>query len=448
MYEIPNEQKYPLHHIRPRFKNDIESVLGFVSFGVATIGEKEKKQFDSELNVYLREYPGNFLRAEKTIDNWRTEISSLFAFFYVENGVSHPTQLAIDTANNSNLQLLFRRFISTFQYPGGHLTTNAISMCIKKGVKFHPGRLISSILLYAHTTTPEHAYLTAKELCSCVFNDLNVTCGREPVDSIFSRLKHNREIDIQYDTGSDIIRYARDILDYMVLGNILESADGFYTVNQSSIGIIKLLAESEHFFKGYTNTTNPKEIDALRPEWFKYAVNTGIEFNKQPVPTMVTSVTSAKPKTKVLVSTQDIGERGESLVFGHEQIYLKNQGCEHIIHLIKRIPSHFAVGYDIKSLTTMEDDKFIEVKTTISTKPMAFNRIHLTTNEYRVAESHRENYYIYRLQIEGDAKKLFIINDPVGKYKKGELKMIPRDGADFMFQDCIGEYVELLECSS
>ena len=49
-----------------------------------------------------------------------------------------------------------------------------------------------------------------------------------------------------------------------------------------------------------------------------------------------------------------------------------------MIHLIKRIPTQFAVGYDISSVELDERKRYIEVKTTISSKPLHFNRIHLT----------------------------------------------------------------------
>jgi hypothetical protein len=124
---------------------------------------------------------------------------------------------------------------------------------------------------------------------------------------------------------------------------------------------------------------------------------------------------------------------------------VKAAGRDDLIHLIKRIPTHLAVGYDIKSFEAPSDDmRVIEVKTSISKAKLSFNRIHLTTNEWRTAEDLGDKYYVYRLQIDDTGCTLFVIRNPVRKYKQDILQMIPRDGADIMFADNAGEYVELL----
>ena len=93
--------------------------------------------------------------------------------------------------------------------------------------------------------------------------------------------------------------------------------------------------------------------------------------------------------------TKDIGDIGESLVHGHECMRIKIGGREDLIHLIKRIPTQFAVGYDISSVELDERKRYIEVKTTISAKPLHFNRLHMTKNEWNTANSTRDRYYVY-----------------------------------------------------
>ena len=103
------------------------------------------------------------------------------------------------------------------------------------------------------------------------------------------------------------------------------------------------------------------------------------------------------------------------------------------------------VGYDIKSVEVLtEDMRAIEVKTSISKQPLTFNRFHLTTNEWKVAEDLGDKYFVYRLAIHEEGYTLFIIRNPVRKYKQDIIKMIPRDGADIIFDDNAGTYEELL----
>ena len=145
------------------------------------------------------------------------------------------------------------------------------------------------------------------------------------------------------------------------------------------------------------------------------------------------------------VSTKDIGDIGEGLVHGHECMRVKNGGREDLIHLIKRIPTQFAVGYDISSVELDERKRYIEVKTTISSKPLHFNRIHLTKNEWNTAASTHDRYFVYRLLLSKNERKLFLLQDPVGLYKNDLIDMIPADGADITFNPSkVGKFEELL----
>lgn len=145
------------------------------------------------------------------------------------------------------------------------------------------------------------------------------------------------------------------------------------------------------------------------------------------------------------LTTKDIGDIGESLVHGHECMRMKVGGREDLIHLIKRIPTQFAVGYDISSVELDERKRYIEVKTTISSKPLHFNRVHLTKNEWNTASSTHDRYYVYRLMLSKKERKLFLLQDPVGLYKQDKIDMIPSDGADITFDpDKVGEFKELL----
>lgn len=144
-------------------------------------------------------------------------------------------------------------------------------------------------------------------------------------------------------------------------------------------------------------------------------------------------------------TTKDIGDIGEGLVHGHECMRIKLGGREDLIHLIKRIPTQFAVGYDISSVELDERKRYIEVKTTISSKPLHFNRIHLTKNEWNTASSTHDRYYIYRLLLSKNERKLFLLQDPVGLYKKDKIEMVPGNGADITFDPSkVGEFEELL----
>ena len=145
------------------------------------------------------------------------------------------------------------------------------------------------------------------------------------------------------------------------------------------------------------------------------------------------------------VKTKDIGDLGESLVIGHEKMRIIECGLEEQLHIIKKIPTALAVGYDIQSLEGTPDKakRYIEVKSTISRNKLHYFNVHLTTNEWESATTLKEHYFIYRLMITSGEMFLYILKDPVAKYKSDEITMIPKDGADLGFSETACEKVKL-----
>lgn len=449
-YTTPSQYCFRLHHVRPRFKNDVENVLGYMAFGVSELGTLPKDEFAKALNKYIREYGSNAVRTKKTVDNWRTEIAALFSMYRELGDMVSGTSISSDLANTSDLPQFFRNFIYTFQYPGGHLKPQAISEILDQRVRFHPGRWLAELFLLQ-----DDAYITVPEFCHCAFNDLRITRDHESVRKTYDRILENRRNNRTYITKGDVIRYAGDILDYMVLADLaVKDRDGRFFRKNETAHVLKIIRDSKHFFGAYSKLktpTNP-QINCLEADWVSYAERCAIEFS---APTILKAtgdvvITPVDIPGGSVISSSDsetakTGERGECLSLTHEVLRVKATGREDLVHLIKRIPTHLAVGYDIKSFEAPKDDlRVIEVKTSISKAPLSFKRIHLTTNEWRTAEDYGDKYYVYRLQIDDSGFKLFVIRNPVRKYKQDIIQMIPRDGADVMFDDDAGEYVELL----
>ena len=145
------------------------------------------------------------------------------------------------------------------------------------------------------------------------------------------------------------------------------------------------------------------------------------------------------------VKTKEIGDVGESMVIEHEKNRLPNLGRQDVLHMIQKIPEKFAVGYDITSFDGVNDlRRLIEVKTSISKGKLSSTNFHMTPSEWSAANSHRSIYYIYRLMISSQAVSLFLIQDPVGRYKDDSLGMVIRDGADIKYSTNSGNWEKLL----
>ena len=272
---------------------------------------------------------------------------------------------------------------------------------------------------------------------------------------------YNRNHKVDYDTRGDIIRYAGDILDYMVLANLLRENHGYYSLNGLEAETISSLIISDTWFDGYDEFYGRPyelhEIEEIRHNWFEYvnanvdphSFNTDIsEFVKESSPLEYSEVLNEKILglfTLEDVRTKDIGDIGETLVVGHEKMRAIECGLKDFIHLIKKIPTSYAVGYDIQSLEGTPDKtkRYIEVKSTISKNKLHYFSVHLTTNEWESASTLKEHYFIYRLMISTGEMYLYILKDPVSMYKNDKITMIPRDGADLGFSEDVCEKVRL-----
>ncbi len=480
-YKVPEEYFFRLHHVRPRFKGDIENVLIYVAEEISRVGEMEVEEFVETVNAAIFRYPGNAHRKLKTINNWRTEISALFGFIEHTDGTDKPGRRAVELAESGDLVECFKTFLYNFQYPGAHIKPNRVLEQIEQGVHFKPAQYILKLLRYANRDGGNSIGITKFEICHCVFNDLRVTRDCEGVEKTWERISNNRNEKLTYDQTGDVIRYAGDIIDYMEIANLLKTYDSrtYYLNTLEEESIVKF-CESNEWFDGYDamigkRSGSIEEVKKCINGWFAYVnrdmqdtdfstdILTYIANDEEELERLKESTSNVQTSSLTdfvqrdgelerriaayfdNLTTKDIGDIGENLVHGHECMRIKLGGREDLLHLIKRIPTQFAVGYDISSVELDERKRYIEVKTTISSKPLHFNRIHLTKNEWNTASSTHDRYYVYRLMLSKNERKLFLLQDPVGLYKKDKINMIPSDGADITFDPKeVGEFEELL----
>ena len=480
-YQVPEKFYFRIHHVRPRFKKDIENVLFYVAEEISFIGKKHTDIFKKKLNAAIARYPGNARVVEKTINNWRTEISTLFGFIQTDGEVSMPSRRALELARKQDLVEFFKIFLYTFQYPGGHIKPKDALEQIKLGVAFKPAQYILQVLKVANTDGGSALGITKAEVCHCIFNDLRVTRDKRSPADTWKLITDNRKNKVDYDWTGDVIRYAGDIIDYMEIANLLKTYDSkmYYLNTLEEESVIKFV-ESKEWFSLYDKMMgNPYvELEAVKAcsnKWFEYVnrdiKNTdfstdilayiaeneddlqmlksshyeAINYNEDDLTIRSKLLDERIGESGTTYSTKDIGDIGEYLVHGHECMRLKLMGAEKYIHLVKKIPTQLAVGYDISSVEVDGKKRYIEVKTTISNKPMHFNRVHLTKNEWNTADSVRNCYYVYRLLLSRKEKKLFLLRDPVGLYKKEQIEMVPNDGADVTFNPkVVGKFEELL----
>lgn len=452
MYRIPDDFYMPIHHARPRFKDDVENVLLYIANVCSNITATDIDDYTERLFNAIRLYPGNEEKADKTINNWRTEIAALFGF-YIEDKKAQTTktgEISRLLAKNGDLVQFFKYYSYKFQYPGGHIKANYAKELIDAGVKFSPARYILQVLHEADGYLGKPLGINKAEATHCIFNDLRVTRDHRKPREVIDLIRHNRDAKIEYDTKGDTIRYAGDILDYMVLANLLKVSHNYYYLNRLENPAILSIIHSNEYFKGYDDfygtSFNASELNDIEPKWFEY-VNSGLNnltFNTNISNYLTGSDEGQNTEYRVLVkdkigevlasaNTKEIGDLGETLIIGHEKVRLKEGGREDLLHLIKKIPTALAVGYDVQSVELDARKRYIEVKTTISNKPINFFTFHLTPNEWDTASTLSDRYFVYRLMISKNSLTIYVLQDPVHMYKKNQISLTIRDGAEITF---------------
>jgi hypothetical protein len=465
MYKVPDKHFFRLHQVRPRFKTDVESVLLYMSNQIVRLEPGACADFNTELSKSIRLFPGNATKKPKTIENWRTEISALFGLVVEDsqNDIVYPGELAKILSESEDLVQFFKYFLFNFQYPGGHIKSHKLKAVIDEGIKFKPAQYILRVLSAGEDFYGDRFGINKAEATHLIYNDLQVTRDNTEPQNVAEKMVENRFKKVSYDWRGDVVRYAGDILDYLTIADLLVQHGNMYYINWNDRESVTSFLESDRWFAGYDRffqtDFDVSELHFIEPDWFAF-INSdlsdemfktdllkylGVEADGYE--TLVQGAIEEFEKDfkgAATHTTKDIGDFGESLVLGHECMRVTNGGRKDLIHLIKKIPTALAVGYDIQSIELNEIKRYIEVKSTVSRKPLTVYNFHLTRNEWGSAQTLKDTYYVYRLMISKEQKKLFLLQDPVQKYKDDLINMTIRDGADVTFSDKSGEWEELL----
>lgn len=483
-YNVPDKYWYRIHFVRPRFKSNIENVLLYMANECCRIPKCSCAEYNQRYFNAIKMFPGNVGMTKKTLDNWRTEIPALFGFYKEEKDtdITETSQMAVFLHENQDLTQFLRLFLYSFQFSGGHMKAVDVKDIIYNNIKFKPARTIIQVLMAGNSILSEQnnskeMSLSAEEATYCIFNDIRVTSGVISANTIARTILNNRKNKVKYYnpkdekirslTGSprtkgDVTRYAKDILDYMEIANLLIVTNGYYYLKGNEVSAIQKFRDDKTWFKGYDTFYGKKDIETIEltkiePEWFEY-VNSSMkpDLFKTDVQAMFRQTGSIDvvfdDRIKEVVTSddrtmKDIGNLGEAMICGHEKMRLKINGYKKFVRLVQIVDSpSYHPGFDIDSYEAdgTEDHRYIEVKTTISKKKIQMFGFHMSPNEWRVAGTIKEHYCIYRLMLSEQDKILYILRNPVSLYKTDQIEAEPRNGMEISFSTELFKPTELL----
>ena len=483
-YQIPDKFWFRIHFVRPRFKSNIENVLLYMANECCRIPRCSCSEYNKRYFNAIKMFPGNIGMTRKTLDNWRTEIPALFGFYKEnkETDITETTQMAVFLHENQDLTQFLRLFLYLFQFPGGHMKAVDVKDIIYNNIKFKPARILIQVLLAGNSILSEQdsskeMSISAEEATYCIFNDIRVTSGTVSANEIAQTILNNRKNKLKYynpkdkkirsltgtpRTKGDVTRYAKDILDYMEIANLLIKTNGYYYLKGNEMVAIQNFRDDKTWFKGYDSLYGKKDIETveltkIEQEWFEYVNNSmRPELFKTDVKAMfcqknIVDVVFDDRIKEVVASDdrtmKDIGNLGEAMICGHEKMRLKINGYEDFVRLVQIVDSpSYHPGFDIDSYEAdgTEAHRYIEVKTTISKKKIQMFGFHMSPNEWRVAGTIKEHYCIYRLMLSEQDKILYILRNPVSLYTADQIEAEPRNGMEISFSTELFKPTELL----
>ena len=482
-YQVPDNYWHRIHFVRPRFKGNIENVLLYMANECCRIPKCSCEEYNRKYFNAIKMFPGNIDMTDKTLNNWRTEIPALFGFYKEDkmNNVTETSQMAFFLHDNQDLTQFLRIFLLSFQFPGGHMKPQDLKEIIHHEIRFKPARTIIQVQMEGNKILNKYKNkkemsISAEEATYCIFNDIRVTSGKVSPTQIARTILNNRKNRIKYynpkdhntfslkgnaRSKGDMTRYAGDILDYMEIANLLDKHHGYYSMKGNELTALTIFANDVSWFNGYDHFYKKEKIETtdlskIEPLWFEY-VN-----NSMKPDLFKTDIRSIIEKEEINVifddrikdvilsndrTTKDIGNLGEALICGHEKMRLKINGYDEFIKLIQIVDSPtYHPGYDIDSFEAdgTEYHRYIEVKTTISKQKIQMYGFHMSPNEWSVAGTIKEHYYVYRLMLSEKDKILFILRNPVALYKNDKIEAEPRNGMEITFSTKYFEPTELL----
>ena len=464
LYKTPEKHLFPLHMVRPQFKNNLENVLFYMSKEISAFNGYIEKE---SLNKIISEFPGNSHATVKTLDNWRTEISAIFGLMQYRHGLGlYASAISKRLAETEDLIEFFKNFSMKIQFPNGMLKPHVNKDLIDHNVNFAPLKFIKDLLTLLEEHDNGQGFITKDELTYVVFDDLRFTSGSLSVSDAKNIIVENRKHNVvyrshefirgfTYESKGDQTRTALDFLDYMQLGNLLVKKSSKYFLNNIESEFLTYAYTQSGIFDSfsefYGREFDVSELHDVKEAWFDYVNDLDFSTSATSLDKFIRTksekdefVLSLDSGQTTKMTTKDIGDMGEYLVIAHEKNKLKMLGLEHNQHLVQFIPTHLGAGYDVKSMDEMDNQIFIEVKTTLSNHPITQSRISLTKNEWNAAYTHRENYYIYRLIITDESRKLLVMNNPVKLFQEDLVKLSAPKGVELIFKPTIMEEVEIL----
>lgn len=470
-YVTPPEYRIDLIFPRSRFNSELEDTLLLLSSEMVRLGTLPKKQFEEKIDGYLTKlYSGQFVA--KTIANKRTEMIRLYGLAKYEEDTVIVGNRTLLLVQNQDISRFFKSVCNKFQYPNFINKIQIVEQYVEAGIKFKPAQYLIKLLRAGKAKTGKTFAVTANEIAHLVFNDTRVTVEQEDPTKRIEKFIELRNKDILCDGTSDVIRYARDFLKFMVMANLMISHNRRYFLNEQEKRALDFIENDDTFFEDFDLAkqgiiVERDDIRDVEEDWLSYYADADF-YEEEALKTTLASfekatveITNENNETEIVTTgyelpeevieaieeqkqtTKEIGDEGEAIVYSMEKERVTRERPD-LLGLVRIVSNDTSLGFDIQSVFNTGFKKFIEVKTTkrnfVPEDFKIFSYFNISYNEWSTAQQHGDNYFIARVIIAKEKYSVFIIQNPYKQHEEGKIDIYPTEYR-LIYNEDAGEYL-------
>lgn len=452
MYD--HTRQYRCTIIRGKSQDEMDDLLPAYAKVINEICPCAASDFEEQFNQTFMRYLPESDRTKKTLDNHRTEISGkLFGmYFFAEDGMVYESERTQKFLADNDQPAFFKDICYKMQFPNGSQKSNTIQERTRDGICIRPNAFLLKLLLIAETAKVS---ISKKEVGYYVLNSLDVLQGKanpyEVLEAISADQKAgiSRDIRVPGKMSSYNWQHINEQMNYLELANLIRFTDDKRVIlNYKEKDTIELFAnewDKKPMFDVYSydlSTVEKRKIFQFRwDEYFSKLSPCADKFETSATALIVDTHIKEPPATaepapsKTKMNLTKFGDEGEQIVYEYEKKRVATFN-QRLANKVLSLGKTRGLGYDIQSVIAEPGDmaeyvKYIEVKSTKRlTCPNINNKLwidtlNVTRNEWVAAQQHKEFFSIFRVYFTRDGISIFVLKNPIQKFKDGQLQATP-----------------------
>lgn len=402
--------------------------------------------FNNELKAYLQTLGCSVDR--KALNNHRTETAkSLFGMYYIDQmGIVHESERTEKYLRDGDQPAFFKDFCYKMQFPNGMTKRQKLAERISESINIYPYRFLLAVLQKA---LKEGVTLNIREIGYYVFNAKDVLSGRSRPEEVVAKVKYDQRYSIRNDINTGRNRpwdweHIEGLINYLELANLIAvngkkklGHERTVTINSLEAAAIKRFVDDvacplEFNVTGYSLATIA-DRKRFQLDWDRYNASLSKHytlFYTSPAALGIAGGTGSGRPARRTDPRIAIGKVGESYVFNYEVGRIQRINPTYV-PLVRDRSAERGIGYDIESIhgsgASPTSPKYIEVKTTTRvtqpSKKHFLDSLNITRNEWKAAQEHTNDYFIYRVYLTRGKVFIYVIGNLVDKRDRELLQL-------------------------